>query len=121
MAKLLALEALLYNSSFNSSNCLIASSSCEKTLTTFSPVMVSSMKPLSLPRLCCWATKFLPDREVTLPEQSSITPTIPMETQVRGGLRISIIDRILTTVIRLLSSWGILWLIIWRRVSISFV
>ena len=95
--------------------------SWQKTLTTFWPVIISSMNPLSLPRFFCWATKFLPDREVTLTVRNSIRPIMARVTKVRGRFRTTIMEKILMMVMVLLKSWGILWLTICRRVSISLV
>ena len=41
--------------------------------------------------------------------------------RVRGMFRIIMDTSTLTTVMEQLSSWGMLWLIIWRRVSMSLV
>ncbi len=51
----------------------------------------------------------------------SIMATISRVTKVSGTFRISILTRTLTMVITLESSCGKLWLIIWRRVSMSLV
>ena len=44
-----------------------------------------------------------------------------MVTAVRGRLSTSMETKTLTTLMVQLSSWGRLWLIIWRRVSMSLV
>ena len=51
----------------------------------------------------------------------SMMPTIRSVAKVSGTLRINMLARILTTIITLDRSWGMLWLIIWRRVSMSLV
>ena len=97
------------------------SSSWQNTLTTFCPVMVSSMKPLSLPMFFCWAIKFLPEYFDTCIVVNSMSATIASVRIVSGMLSTSIMDKILTIVITLLKSCGTLWLIICLSVSISLV
>ena len=65
--------------------------------------------------------KFFPERFVTCIVTNSISATIARVSRVSGMLSMSIMDKILTIVIALLKSWGILWLIICLSVSISFV
>ena len=69
----------------------------------------------------CWETKYLLELPVRYLVTSSMTPTMTNVRQVRGTLSTSMEQRTLTMVMALLSSWGILWPIIWRRVSISLV
>ena len=52
---------------------------------------------------------------------NSITATIKSVTIVSGMFSTSILIIMLATVITLEKSWGRLWLIIWRRVSMSLV
>ena len=52
---------------------------------------------------------------------SSIIPTMTRVSTVSGTLSTTMETSTLTTVIALFSSCGMLWLIIWRRVSISLV
>ena len=44
-----------------------------------------------------------------------------MISTVSGTLKTSMDTKVLTMVMEELSIWGILWLIIWRRVSVSLV
>ena len=50
-----------------------------------------------------------------------MTPTISRVTKVSGMSSTSMQAKTLTTVMALLMIWGMLWLIIWRRVSMSLV
>ena len=50
-----------------------------------------------------------------------VSPTMARVTSVRGMLRITMETSTLTMVITLLIIWGMLWLSICRRVSISLV
>ena len=65
--------------------------------------------------------KFLPERLVTCIVVKSIRATISSVRNVSGIFRTSIMDKILTIVIALLNSCGILWLIICLSVSMSLV
>ena len=88
------------------------SSSWLKTLTTFSPVIVSSIKPFNSPRSFCCSTKFLPEILVASVEHRIITTTMPQDSSVSGIDRTIIITKMDTTVIMLFTSCGIDWLII---------
>ena len=90
-------------------------------MTTFWPSIISSMKPLRLPRSRCWATKYRPEAPANFLVARSITATITRVRPVRGMLRTSMEAKTLTMVMEQLRSWGMLWLIIWRRVSMSLV
>ena len=62
----LALVAFSHRSSFRMSNSSFVSSSWQKTFTTFWPLIISSMKPFSVPSDCCWERKKRPASPPTL-------------------------------------------------------
>ena len=121
LAKVLAFWALWKRASLRRVNSSTFFSSWQKTFTTFWPSIISSIKPLRLPRFFCWATKYRPDRPENFLVVKRTTATMARVRRVRGMLSTIIEIKTLTTVMVQLSSWGMLWLIIWRRVSMSLV
>ena len=97
------------------------SPSWQKTLTTFCPAMVSSMKPFSVPRFFCCDTKFLPEIPLAIPDTSIVTTTIKRLIRVNGMLSTAIITTMVTTVTKDCTICIMLWEIICLRVSTSFV
>ena len=79
-------------------NSRIERRSWQKTLTTFSPEMVSSMKPFTLPRFFCCAPKYLAEAPPMRPAARSMTATIARVTPVRGIESMSIEIRTITIV-----------------------
>ncbi len=120
-ANLLAWNALSKSWSFNWLNWSRLSCSWQNTFTTFCPVMVSSIQPFTAPMAFCCARKYRLLKEPIFFVATSIMPTISSVTSVSGISRTSIHTRTLTMVMALLIIWGMLWLIIWRRVSMSLV
>ena len=94
--------------SFSSLNCFRLSSSWQKTLTTFCPVIVSSMQPFSRPRSFCCARKKRLLWEPIFFAAKIISPTITREITVSGISRISMETSVPTTDVALLISCGIL-------------
>ena len=74
-----------------------------------------------MPRLRCCATKYAPDLLVSFLVVNSIRHTITSVNPVSGRLRASMEQNTLTIVTAEETSWGMLWLIIWRSVSMSLV
>ena len=65
--------------------------------------------------------KYLPLWALILREQKSITPTMHRVRMVMGISSEIMLTSTDTMVMTLDTSWGMLWLIIWRRVSTSLV
>ena len=120
-ANLFALQALSNNSSFSCTKRTVLSCSWQNTLTTFCPSIISSIKPLTAPRFFCWRIKNLPLCDVIFFVTQSMMPIRNSASTVSGILSKIMLTKTLTIVITLLISCGILWLIIWRSVSTSFV
>ena len=79
------------------------------------------MYPFSDPSDACWATKFFPDRFAMFIDVNIIMNIMKSVTAVSGMLRVIMLKRTLTIVIRLVRNCGRAWLIICLRVSMSFV
>ncbi len=79
------------------------------------------MKPLIAPRDFCWRTKYLPDMPPIFPVSTSIRATITSTSTVSGMLVPTMAMNTDTRVITVLNSWGMLWEISIRRVSVSLV
>ena len=95
--------------------------SWQKTLTTFSPWMVSSMKPLTSPRRCCWSAKCLPAAPPILPAAISMRATITSVIIVSGTESTIIETSVMAMVTAELTNCGMVWLMSWRSVSMSLV
>ena len=102
-------------------NSAVEASSWQKTFTTFSPEIVSSTKPLTAPRRCCWAAKCLAEAPPILPVTRVIRPTMARVRMVKGTESTIIETNVITIVTEEFTNWGMVWEISWRRVSTSLV
>ena len=121
LAYLLAFAALSNKASFNASNSSSDFLSWLKTFTTRWPFMRSSTNPVTSASATCWRTKYLP----LFPPIAFVTrikmPITATASSVSRGLNTSMAINVTIIVKKDISACGIDWLIIWRRVSVSFV
>ena len=92
-----------------------------KTFTTFCPSIISSIKPFTAPKLCCCALKAFPLCFPIFPVRKTIKTSIKITIQVKIGERKSINTKDEITVNKEFIICGKAWLIISRKVSVSFV
>ena len=83
--------------------------------------MRSSTKPVTSARATCWRTKYFPLFPPIFLDTNSIRKMTRTARAVRIGLNTSMEIKVTMMVKKDVSAWGIDWLIIWRRVSVSLV
>ena len=83
--------------------------------------MRSSTKPVMSARSSCCRMKYFPLLPATSFDTMIITKIMTTAMIVSTGLSTSMETNVTTTVNTDISTCGIDWLIIWRRVSVSFV
>ena len=91
------------------------------TLMTLWPFIRSSTNPVMSARSICCRMKYFPLLPVTTLDTRVMTPIISTAITVRIGLKASMEINVTMIVNADMSTCGMDWLIIWRRVSVSFV
>ena len=83
--------------------------------------MRSSTKPVTSARDICWLTKYFPLFPPIFLVTKVITKITATARIVRSGLNATMEIKVTIMVKKDISAWGIAWLIICLRVSVSFV
>ena len=121
LAKVWALAALSKSFSFNSSNSASAVFSWLKILMTLWPLMCSSTKPVTLAKFVCWRTKYFPLFPPIFLVTMNMRMIMATARMVSSGLNTIMAIKVTVMVKEDMSTWGMDWLIICRRVSVSLV